>query len=525
MQPVLTADQSRAFDKYLTEEIGIPSLVLMENAARGSLDAIKDWLDDGTEIVVVCGLGNNGGDGLALSRLLIERKHNVTTFLAGDREKLSRDARAQYDALSAILDPDEIYSFDNAEEILELADSAGMVVDALLGTGSKGVPTGVIAEGVRAIQSLQEGGAQILSIDIPTGLNADAGAFESGEGAHLIVRADRTATMGAPKVGFYQRESRVFTGDVTVVPLGAPYPNGLFGTQPPTYLVSATDVASQIHPFPYTSSKFTRGRILALCGSRGMSGAAIMSASAALKSGAGYVTVGIPHSERQIVAQAMPELLTIGIAEQADGSPSLAAWEDVKDEVEKSDVVLIGCGYRQFEETAAFVRKVVLEVDKPMIIDGGALRSIAGHFDILRGRTAPTILTPNVGELAALAERPRADVERNLLETAREVATNYSATVVAKGVPEYTVDQDGTTYINTTGNPGMGTAGTGDVLAGITATMLAQNPESPGMAAMTAVYLDGLAGDFAALEKTMHGMTATDVIRMLPSAFKKLGIS
>ena len=524
MQPVLTAAQSQAFDKYLIEEIGIPSVVLMENAARGALKSIEDWLSVDSEIVVICGLGNNGGDGLAISRLLLEGKYNVTTFLAGDKEKLSEDARVQYNALSAILNPHEIFSFERAEDILEFSDGAHIVVDALLGTGSRGVPTGIVAEGIRAIQTLREGGSKVLSIDIPSGLNADQGAFEHDEGAELIVGADRTATMGAPKIGFYQRESRVFTGEVSIIPLGAPYAKALFGTGPPTYLVSAMDAVSQIHSFPYTSSKFTRGRILALCGSRGMSGAAIMSATAALRSGAGYVIVAIPHSERQIVAQAMPELLTLGIAEQVDGSPSIHAWDDIKAEVEKCDVVLIGCGYRPLEETATFVRRVVTEVDRPMIIDGGALRSFAGQFDILKGRTSPTILTPNVGELAALAEKSREEVESNLLEIAREIAMKYSAIVVAKGVPEYIVDQDGTTYINTTGNPGMGTAGTGDVLAGIMSTMLAQNLESPCMAAMTAVYLDGLAGDFATQEMTTHGMTATDVIRMLPRAFKSLGI-
>lgn len=524
MQPVLTATQSRKFDRHLIEELGIPSLVLMENAARGALDAIEDWLDTGSEIAILCGPGNNGGDGLALARLLVERSYNVTVFLAGTREKLSNDARAQFDALETLIDPDEIYSFEKPEEIFEIVDSPDIVIDALLGTGSKGAPNGAIAEGVKAIQTFKEAGSKILALDLPTGLDADAGAFEANDDDTKIVSADRTVTMGAPKIGFYQGISRKYTGEVSIATLGAPYTAELFGREPATYLISQSDVAPLIPPFPFNASKYMRGRILVCCGSRGMTGAAIMSASSALKSGAGWVTVAVPHSERLIVAQARPEFVTIGIAEQADGSPTLEAWNDIQHEIEHCDVVLIGCGYRPFEETAEFVRKVVATAQKPMVIDGGALRSIAGHLEILDARKAPTILTPNSGELAALAELLREDVEQKVMPAARDIATKHRVTVIAKAAPEYTIAPDGTAYINTTGGPGMGTAGTGDVLAGITATMLAHDHAAPANAAIAATYLCGLAGDFAAQEMTTHGMSATDIIAKLPEAFKTLGV-
>ena len=496
----------------------------MENAARGTLDAMRDWLDVESEIAILCGPGNNGGDGMALARLLVEREHNVTIFLAGDRQKLSTDALVQYDALAKIIDPDEIYSFANAEEVLEIVDGPDIVVDAMLGTGSKGAPKGAIVGGIKAIETFRQVGSKILALDLPTGLDADTGVSAAHDSSLRIVRADRTVTMGAPKIGFYQGVSRAFTGEVSIARLGAPYPTELFGSEPPTYLVSQSDVLPLIPPFPFNASKYMRGRILVLCGSRGMTGAAIMSASSALKSGAGWVTIAVPHSERAIVAQARPELLTIGIAEQADGSPSLEAWNDIQRELERCDVVLIGCGYQPFEETAAFVRKVVQNVEKPMVIDGGALRSIAGHLEILDARKAPTILTPNSGELAALAEMPREEVERKLPAVARGIAMEHNVTVIAKAAPEFIVAPNGTAYINTTGGPGMGTAGTGDVLAGIMATMLAHNPDSPVNAAIAATYLCGLAGDFAAREMTTHGMSATDIIAKLPEAFKALGV-
>jgi ADP-dependent NAD(P)H-hydrate dehydratase / NAD(P)H-hydrate epimerase len=524
MQPVLTSAESRAFDKYLIEEIGIPSLILMENAARGAIEAIEDWLIRDQEIAILCGPGNNGGDGMALARLMVEKNHNVTIFLAGDRKKLSTDAHVQYEALAKIIDPDEIYSFTTAEEVLEIVDRPDIVVDALLGTGSKGSPKGAIAEGIKAIQTFKDAGSKILALDLPTGLEADAGVFEAHSSSLRIVRADRTVTMGAPKIGFYQGISREYTGEVSIARLGAPYPTELFGNGPATYLISQADVAPLITPFPFNASKYMRGRILVICGSRGMTGAAIMSARSALKSGAGWVTVAVPHSERAIVAQAMPEFVTIGIAEQEDGSPTLEAWNDIQRELERCDVVLIGCGYLPLDETADFVRKVVATVQKPMVIDGGALRSIARHLEILDARKASTILTPNTGELSALAEMSREEVEQNLPETARGVATKHHVTVIAKSAPEFVLALDGTTYINTTGGPGMGTAGTGGVLAGITATMLAHNPDSPANAAIAATYLCGLAGDSAAREMTTHAMSATDLIKKLPEAFRALGV-
>ena len=539
MQPVFTAAQSRAFDSYLIEEAGIPSLVLMENAARGALDAIRDWLtipspltsinsehalqtEREPEIVIFAGPGNNGGDGFAIARLLLERGIQPTVLLAGVPEKLSHDAREQYDILSRLLDPEEIYTIEKAEDALELIEAPDVIIDALLGTGSTGELRGAIKEAASAIEQLQEWhGSRVLAVDLPTGLDSDSGVHEKHS---LIVRADRTVTMGAPKIGFYQGISREFTGEISIAKLGAPYPKELFGSEPATYLISQEDVAPLIPPFPFNASKYTRGRILVICGSRGMTGAAIMSASSALKSGAGWVTVAIPHSERAIVAQARPELVTIGIAEQADGSPTLEAWNDIQHELDHCDAVLIGSGYQLFEETAEFVRKIVASVDKPMVIDGGALRSIAGHLELLNQRTAPTILTPNTGELAALADMAREKVERDLPSFARTIAGQHQVTVIAKAAPEYVVAPDGTAYINTTGGPGMGTAGSGDVLAGITATMLAHNPSSPAEAAIAATYLCGVAGDIASREKTTHGMSATDLIAKLPEAFKALGV-
>jgi hydroxyethylthiazole kinase-like uncharacterized protein yjeF len=520
VQPVLTFSQSRAFDKYLIEDIGMPSLALMENAARGAIDAMDEWLDEADDIVVLCGPGNNGGDGFAISRLLLERGKYPTVFIAAKPEKLSVDARVQYDILSKLLDPGEVYQFESAEEILELGGNPDIVVDALLGTGSKGEPSGLIAEGIRAINAMQNEGARVLAVDIPSGYNTDAGLFETDLSA---VKADKTVAMGAPKIGFYRGEAKRYVGEVITASLGAPISDfELEGDR--SYLVERNDAVARLPRYTSMDSKVSRGKMLAVCGSRGMTGAAIMSAMAALRTGCGLVNVGVPNSERSLVAQAMPELLTAGLSEQPDGSPDIGAWDDLQEYIERADTLLIGCGLRALGRTAELLRKLITDIDKPIVIDAGGIGSLIGHLDILKKRKAPTILTPHVGELTKLVAKPWQEVERQRLEVAREIASKYGVIVVAKGAQTYTIDTDKTAYINSTGNPGLATAGTGDVLAGMIVSMVAQNQGTPIDAAICAVYLHGLAGDLAAKEKTQHGMTATDLMEMLPNAFKEMGL-
>jgi NAD(P)H-hydrate epimerase len=535
MQPVLTTAQSRAFDKYLIEEIGIPSLVLMENAAHGALAAMEDWIDELVDprIAIFCGPGNNGGDGLALAKLLNERDIVPKIFLATDSTKLSGDARSQYELLMKIYEGEVFTIGDDGMMILEiLGPSTDILVDALLGTGSHGRPRGAILTAIRAIDRLREDGTtKLLAIDIPSGLDTDNGAYDLIHAHPENVFADRTITMGSPKVGFYMGESKLQTGEVRIASLGAPYTSNLFGDDPPIYLIEKEDAVDTIPTFPTWATKVSRGRVLALCGSRGMTGAAIMSGSAALKSGCGLVVVALPESERAIVAQAVPELLTLGLKSETVGSPDYPAWEELGGQIKQADVVLVGCGLPVILGTTALALKIIAEVDKPMVIDAGALGALVGHLDILKNRKSPTILTPHIAELARLVDRPWKEVERERLDVARKIASEYGVIVVAKGAPTYTIDKDGTAYINSTGNAGLATAGTGDVLAGMIASILAQNVQNNSGhngacdAAMAAVYLHGLAGDFAAKEKTMHGMTASDVITMLPASFKELQIS
>lgn len=522
LQPILTAAESRSFDKYLIEELGIPSPVLMENAAQAALETIEDWLEEhpDPEVAIFCGPGNNGGDGFALARLLVERNIWPTVFLAGKVEKLSNDARLQYDILSKLLDPDEAYTVESAEEILELVDAPVILVDALLGTGWSGEPHGAVRAAIDAMGMIAASGhVHVLAIDLPTGMNCDEGVHEATD---AIVLADRTVTMGTPKIGFYQGESKQYTGDISIAQLGAPYSDAVEHSS--AFLVEEADVVLRLPEYPDTASKVTRGRVLCICGSRGMTGAAILSATAALRAGCGWVNVAVPKSERQLVAQAMPELLTVGLSEDESGSPDIRAWEELQEHLERADALLIGSGLRPVEGTADLLRKIIGDVDKPLVIDAGGLGALVGHLDLLKSRKSPTVLTPHVGEIARLVDRPWQEVERERLAVARVIATKYGVTLVMKGAPTYTVDTKGTAYINSTGNVGLATAGSGDVLAGMIVSMIVQSQGEAMDATMAAVYLHGLAGDFAAKEKTTHGMTAMDVINALPLAFKEVGV-
>lgn len=494
-------------------------LVLMENAARAAFEVLREWIEPIVlpHIVVYCGTGNNGGDGLALSRMLLDLDVIVDVRLLGTRDDLSENARQQYDIL-AKLSPDVLQEFGADGED---ASEPDIIVDALLGTGSTGELRAAYREAVGIINlSKAYGRSKVLAIDLPTGLDADAGCANF-DGA-TIVRADSTVTMAAPKLGFYQGQSQEMTGEVVIANLGTAA--GIEHMQgPKAYVVEERDVVVRLPEHGRTASKFSKGRVLAVCGSRGMTGAAIMAGTTALRSGCGLVNVAVPKAERSLVAQAMPELLTVGLSEQQDGGPDIQAFEELEDHIHHADAILIGSGLRAWSGTAELLRKIIVEVDKPMVIDAGALRSLVGHAELLKRRKAATIVTPHSGEIASLVGRPWEEVDRERFAVARAFAHEFGVVVAMKGAPTYTVDHEGTAYINSTGNAGLATAGSGDVLAGILVGMLAQMPTSTLNACIVGVYLHGLAGDLAAEIKTQFGMTATDLTDMLPTAFKRLG--
>ncbi len=511
MLPVLTAAEMRAADQKIIQEIGLPSLVLMENAARGVIDHITDWIDEDTYALIYCGPGNNGADGLAIARQLYDVGLRPLVCLPLGEGSLTEEGKLQLKVLKQL----------GAHRIVTLGDAATgtpkVVIDALLGTGSRAIVDKELAEAIKQINAARSRGAKVVAVDLPTGLNSDTGEFDDKN----CVKADRTVAIGAYKTGFFQNKAKSVTGELRLARFG--YPLSKRHAEYRSYLLERADIIEALPSRNFQASKFTNGRVFALAGSRGMTGAAIMCASSALRAGCGLVNVAVPNSERSLVAQAMPELLTVGCAETEEGYPSIDGYDALKAHIEHADVILIGPGLRKAKGATELMLKIMTEVQKPMVIDAGGIAALQGDTSALKQRKAPTIITPHSGELSRLNGVEWQKVELRRLEYAREFAQEFGIVVVSKGAPTYIIDRDGTAYINPTGNAGLATAGSGDVLAGIIAGTLAQGADFAFDAAIVGTYVHGLAGDLASKDLTQIAMTAMDVNRYLPQAYKSLG--
>ncbi|MEP7234263.1 MAG: NAD(P)H-hydrate dehydratase [Ignavibacteriota bacterium] len=517
MLPIHTSAESKIFDDYLVGKIGIPSAVLIENAARGALHAIEDWVDELGEkaVLIFCGKGNNGADGLALSRLLHEKGVEVFVFIAATIRELSPDAAAQLKILKALLPKEQIIAYPLGDTHFLSHIQVGIIIDAILGTGSSGALKGRSKEAVMDLISLQEHfKAKILSLDVPTGLNADTGSVETFENSiPVVVNADRTVAMGALKQGFYLQGAPDLVGEVSIAPIGAPCQT----SRASMFLSEAADFVGFPAKRKMVSSKFDYGHVLSISGSYGMTGAAIMSATAALRSGCGLVSVATPESQRVIIASAMPEIMTFGLPEDENGLPMAKSFKKLSHQITKATVVHCGSGWMPTDEVADLVSHLIEKIKKPLIIDGGAVARLANNRKALKDRKSPTIITPHIGEFAQMLEMKWQEVEKDKIALARKFASKNNVILVLKGAPTIIASPDGSIYCNSTGNPGMAAAGSGDVLGGMIAGIIAQGGDVLS-SALYAVYLHGLAGDIAAEELTEQAMTATDIIEYLPEA-------
>jgi hydroxyethylthiazole kinase-like uncharacterized protein yjeF len=521
MLPILTSSESRTFDDYLMTKVGIPSLVLMENAARGAVAGIEDWIEElnGKAVLIFCGKGNNGGDGLAVARLLHEKGIEVFIFIAGIAKELSPDAAQQLKILKAFVPKENIIHYPLGDTHFLAHIQVGIIVDAIIGTGAAGPLTGRSKEAVMDVLSLRDHfKAKILALDVPTGLNSDTGAVETFEnGIPLVVNADRTVAIGSLKQGFYLLGAPDLVGEVFVAPLG-----GLYKGKYSTSLIESSDVERFFTPRKAATSKFDYGHVLSVSGSYGMTGAAIMSASAALRLGCGLVSVATPESQRAIVASAMPEMMTFGLPEDENGLPVAKSYKKLSHLLGKATTVHCGSGWVATDETNELVAQLLEKAKKPIILDGGALTGLSKNKRLLRERKNPTILTPHVGEFAQMLEMKWQEAEKDKINLARKFATKNNAILVLKGAPTIIASPDGNIYINSTGNPGMATAGAGDVLAGMISGIIAQGKDVL-KSVLYAVYLHGNAGDLASEALTEECMTATNIIEYLPEAMKEFG--
>jgi NAD(P)H-hydrate epimerase len=492
-----------------TIEAGIPGLILMENAARSVVDYIAEHFSPISEqrIAVVCGKGNNGGDGLAIARQLHIRFQPwaLLVVLTCDPAELRGDAARNLAMLRAS-------GLDTTRDFGPEMQLATLVIDAVLGTGLSGPAEGPALEAIREINRLSH--AKVVAVDIPSGLSGDSGA-PPGE----YVRADATVTFTAPKICHAMPPACNLMGDLRIASIGSP--RSLFEDDPRIRLALVTpeSVAPLFAPRAQDANKGQFGHLLVVAGSRGKSGAAAMSGLAGLRAGAGLVTVACPESALASVAAHIPELMTEPLPETPSGAIGRAAFDRIAELAQKCTLTAIGPGIGTGDETRDVVIRLFAENDKPMVIDADALNCLAGSGTWTGGKRL-RILTPHPGEMSRLAGRGIPEIQADRIAAARSFATERKVIVVLKGERTLIGFPDGRVWINPTGSPSMATGGTGDILTGMIGGLLGQFPGSVGLAIAGAVYLHGCAGEIAARHLTEQCVVATDLLRYLPEGIR-----
>jgi ADP-dependent NAD(P)H-hydrate dehydratase / NAD(P)H-hydrate epimerase len=508
---IVTAAEMREIDRLTSERFGVPSLTLMENAGTAVAEFVVSQYPSARRIAVICGKGNNGGDGFVAARKLHEQGREVQVLLLGDSSELRGDAAGMFKRLpvSPIIakSGDDLKS-ERARAVFE----ADVLVDAILGTGFRPPVHGLYAEAIAAINASS---APVIAVDIPSGADADVMGPQTG----AVARADAIVTFTAP------RPAHVFglltSGPVVVSPIGSLDDAIVSNLQ--LNVITAHDIAPLIGPRPPAVNKGNFGHVLVIGGSLGKSGAAAMAGMSALRAGAGLATVATPKSVLPTVAGFHPELMTEPLEETEAGTISLRPLEDGRLDaiVEHKTVLAIGPGISRHPETAKFVRTVLSKYRTPMVVDADGLNAFEGCAEKLAASGRILVITPHPGEMARLVGCSASEVQKNRLDVARTFAREHEVIVVLKGHRTLIAQPDGMVWVNTTGNPGMATGGTGDILTGMIAGFIAQNPMRVFQAVIAAVHLHGLAGDIARETMGEQSLVATDLVKTLPEAIRR----
>jgi len=501
----------RQIDHEAIDGREIPSEKLMESAGRGIAECILHDLitkPSSAKVNVFCGKGNNGGDGYVVARYLHKAGADVSVYFLGPIDKLSEDARLNFDRAAGLgLDLNEIASAENLPENLE----SDIIVDAVFGTGFAGAPRGLSADMIAYVNRQD---ALVASVDLPSGLNADTGEFE-GE----VVEADYSYPLALPKFGLFVTPGRELAGNVEVVPIGIP--DDVVESFPLKCDLITEDLVSDLLPLRRPDGhKGDFGRLLVIAGSTGMTGAAAMAGESALRSGCGLCRVACPATTQPVLAGKLTEVMTHPLPDVAKkGVLALRGIGEIRKLASENNALVIGPGIGQHHETQELIRRLVSNLQRPAIIDADGLNALAGHLDIVKGCPSPLVLTPHPGEFQRLTETAVPDNIEKRIDVAIEFASQHDLVLILKGSPTLVAGPDGFCFLNPTGNNGMATGGSGDVLSGIIGSFLAQGMR-PIDAAVTGVYVHGLAGDFAAEELTPRAMIAGDMIDCLPQVFE-----
>ena len=509
---LVTAGQMRELDRRATEQYGIPSILLMENAGLRTFDIACEMIGDasGKRVVVIAGKGNNGGDGFCIARHLANAGADVQCFLAGKIEEVRGDARINLDtALKMNISVEEI---SNTEPIGMPLLHANLVIDALLGTGIKGEVTGLAADIIDAINAC---GKPVLSVDVPSGLISDTGQI-----AGKCVRAARTVTYALPKIGLLTYPGAEYVGELTVADINIPK-EALEDNPSRVRLIEEQDVSQRLPHRSPDAHKGTFGHLAVFAGSPGMTGAASMTAESGARAGAGLVTLGCPESLNAILEVKLTEVMTAPLPEAAKGCFSGLAASMATMLAERCDAVAIGPGLSVNMEIVEFLKNFLPTVLSPIVIDADGLNAIAKDTSIFERIPSPKVITPHPGELARLLGTSADKVQSNRLKSALEAAERFQVVCVLKGARTVIATPDGDAYINPTGHVALASGGSGDVLTGVIGSLLAQGLSTVD-AAIVGVYVHGLAGEIAGENIGVPGALAGDVLISLPEAFARV---
>jgi hydroxyethylthiazole kinase-like uncharacterized protein yjeF len=513
---LVTSEMMRSLDKKTVETFGIKSIVLMENAGRSVAQAVIKEFDQQAKkgVVVFCGKGNNGGDGFVAARHLLNKGYNVDVVFFGKKEELTEDALTNYTALSRITDViHELKDISEFEKTGIKLREKGIIVDALLGTGIKGIVKEPYAG---AIDLINKSGLPVISVDIPSGIDADTGAV-----AGIAVKAKKTITFGLSKIGLVVYPGVEFAGDVDVIDISIP-DKLIRQTHIPYNLIDYNLVHSILKPRHYNTNKGDYGHALIIAGSEGKSGAAILATKGALRAGSGLVTIAGPEGLMPIYETTITEALKESLTETLSGVIDSSAISRVEALMQTKDVVAIGPGIGTEKQTAEFVFEFIKRCKLPIVIDADGINIIAKNPDILvEAGNENIILTPHPGEFGRLVNMPAKEVNQNRIGLSMDFARQYRCTLVLKGARTVVASKDGDIWINPTGNPGMSTGGMGDVLTGIITGLIATGL-SPLNAAIAGVFIHGMAGDIVYTYHRNSAVLASDLLERIPYVISSL---
>jgi hydroxyethylthiazole kinase-like uncharacterized protein yjeF len=507
---VVTAAEMREIDRVTIEKFGLPSLVLMERAGV-SVAAKARELSSGRKVLVLCGGGDNGGDGLVAARNLWNNGYHVKVMLLAKADMLSPDCKKQYQIAKKM---GVQIDFRMA---LKSADLHGaLVIDAVFGTGLSRAVSGEMAAIFRRVNDF---GVPVVSVDIPSGISSD-----SGEILGEAIRAGHTVTFGLPKRGHFLYPGAEYSGRLFIEDIGFPAELLRSGSLK-TELMCGESASVILNERSRNSYKGDYGHVLIVAGSIGRTGAAIMTAKACMRAGSGLVTLGVPESLLDIFQERVTEEMTLSLSDKGNGTLDEKALESILEfSSQRADIIAIGPGIGVSADTEKIVSRLIASSGVPLVIDADGLNSIKNGTTILKRAKSPVIITPHPGEMARLMHKKSygiGEIEKDRIGTALTFAKETGVYVVLKGVPTVIASPEGYAFINTTGNPGMATAGSGDVLTGIIASLVGQGI-NPLKASSLGVYLHGLAGDEAAKIRGEHSLIASDIVDALSCAFRCL---